>query len=140
MEQKTGTKKLSFLSKLCFGIGAFGKDAVYAIVGTWHKHEEHIGVRHIVAREQAFKGLVARVGEVIDIVVRFPAALELVAACNRKVVPCLVVALHKAFTLEVAEICLCIRAGSFGKSEMLKLEVIQSDNVGAAECVAEGYN
>lgn len=35
MEQKTGTKKLSFLSKLCFGIGAFGKDAVYAIVGTY---------------------------------------------------------------------------------------------------------
>lgn len=29
------TKKLSFLSKLCFGIGAFGKDAVYAIVGTY---------------------------------------------------------------------------------------------------------
>lgn len=28
-------KKLSFLSKLCFGIGAFGKDAVYAIVGTY---------------------------------------------------------------------------------------------------------
>lgn len=28
-------KKLSFLSKLCFGIGAFGKDAVYAIVGTF---------------------------------------------------------------------------------------------------------
>ena len=25
-------KKMSFLSKLCFGIGAFGKDAVYAIV------------------------------------------------------------------------------------------------------------
>ena len=30
-----GTKKLSFISKLCFGIGAFGKDAVYAIVGTY---------------------------------------------------------------------------------------------------------
>lgn len=30
-----GKKKLSFLSKLCFGIGAFGKDAVYAIVGTY---------------------------------------------------------------------------------------------------------
>lgn len=29
------TKKLSFISKLCFGIGAFGKDAVYAIVGTY---------------------------------------------------------------------------------------------------------
>ncbi|MDD6095441.1 MAG: melibiose:sodium transporter MelB [Clostridia bacterium] len=29
------TNKLSFLSKLCFGIGAFGKDAVYAIVGTY---------------------------------------------------------------------------------------------------------
>jgi melibiose permease len=28
-------KKLSFLSKLCFGIGAFGKDAVYALVGTY---------------------------------------------------------------------------------------------------------
>lgn len=28
-------KKLSFISKLCFGIGAFGKDAVYAIVGTY---------------------------------------------------------------------------------------------------------
>lgn len=28
-------KKMSFLSKLCFGIGAFGKDAVYAIVGTY---------------------------------------------------------------------------------------------------------
>ncbi|MCD7826903.1 MAG: melibiose:sodium transporter MelB [Clostridiaceae bacterium] len=28
-------KKLSFVSKLCFGIGAFGKDAVYAIVGTY---------------------------------------------------------------------------------------------------------
>ena len=28
-------KKLSWLSKLCFGIGAFGKDAVYAIVGTY---------------------------------------------------------------------------------------------------------
>ena len=28
-------KKLSFMSKLCFGIGAFGKDAVYAIVGTY---------------------------------------------------------------------------------------------------------
>jgi melibiose permease len=27
--------KLSFISKLCFGIGAFGKDAVYAIVGTY---------------------------------------------------------------------------------------------------------
>lgn len=27
--------KLSFLSKLCFGVGAFGKDAVYAIVGTY---------------------------------------------------------------------------------------------------------
>ena len=30
-----GTKKLNFISKLCFGIGAFGKDAVYAIVGTY---------------------------------------------------------------------------------------------------------
>lgn len=29
------TKKLSLLSKICFGIGAFGKDAVYAIVGTY---------------------------------------------------------------------------------------------------------
>lgn len=29
------TKKLSWLSKICFGIGAFGKDAVYAIVGTY---------------------------------------------------------------------------------------------------------
>ena len=28
-------KKLSFVSKLCFGIGAFGKDAVYALVGTY---------------------------------------------------------------------------------------------------------
>lgn len=28
-------QKLSFMSKLCFGIGAFGKDAVYAIVGTY---------------------------------------------------------------------------------------------------------
>jgi melibiose permease len=28
-------KKLSWLSKICFGIGAFGKDAVYAIVGTY---------------------------------------------------------------------------------------------------------
>ncbi len=28
-------KKLSFVSKMCFGIGAFGKDAVYAIVGTY---------------------------------------------------------------------------------------------------------
>lgn len=28
-------KKLGFVSKLCFGIGAFGKDAVYAIVGTY---------------------------------------------------------------------------------------------------------
>lgn len=28
-------KKLSWLSKLSFGIGAFGKDAVYAIVGTY---------------------------------------------------------------------------------------------------------
>ena len=28
------TKKLSWLSKISFGIGAFGKDAVYAIVGT----------------------------------------------------------------------------------------------------------
>lgn len=28
-------QKLSPLSKLCFGIGAFGKDAVYAIVGTY---------------------------------------------------------------------------------------------------------
>lgn len=28
-------KKLSLVSKLCFGIGAFGKDAVYAIVGTY---------------------------------------------------------------------------------------------------------
>ncbi len=28
-------QKLSFLSKLCYGIGAFGKDAVYAIVGTY---------------------------------------------------------------------------------------------------------
>ena len=28
-------KKLSFISKLSFGIGAFGKDAVYAIVGTY---------------------------------------------------------------------------------------------------------
>ena len=28
-------KKLSWLSKLCFGIGAFGKDAVYEIVGTY---------------------------------------------------------------------------------------------------------
>lgn len=28
-------KKLSWISKLCFGIGAFGKDAVYAIVGTY---------------------------------------------------------------------------------------------------------
>ncbi len=28
-------KKLNWLSKLCFGIGAFGKDAVYAIVGTF---------------------------------------------------------------------------------------------------------
>ena len=26
---------MSILSKLCFGIGAFGKDAVYAIVGTY---------------------------------------------------------------------------------------------------------
>lgn len=33
--KENGTKKLSFLSKLCFGIGAFGKDAVYAIVGTY---------------------------------------------------------------------------------------------------------
>lgn len=32
MEKKD---KLSWLSKLCFGIGAFGKDAVYAIVGTY---------------------------------------------------------------------------------------------------------
>jgi melibiose permease len=32
MEKKN---KLSFISKLCFGIGAFGKDAVYAIVGTY---------------------------------------------------------------------------------------------------------
>lgn len=29
------TKKLSWVSKICFGIGAFGKDAVYAIVGTY---------------------------------------------------------------------------------------------------------
>lgn len=29
------SKKLSWVSKLCFGIGAFGKDAVYAIVGTY---------------------------------------------------------------------------------------------------------
>jgi melibiose permease len=28
-------KKLSWLSKICFGIGAFGKDAVYALVGTY---------------------------------------------------------------------------------------------------------
>lgn len=28
-------KKLSWISKICFGIGAFGKDAVYAIVGTY---------------------------------------------------------------------------------------------------------
>jgi melibiose permease len=28
-------KKLSWVSKICFGIGAFGKDAVYAIVGTY---------------------------------------------------------------------------------------------------------
>lgn len=28
-------KKLSWLTKLCFGMGAFGKDAVYAIVGTY---------------------------------------------------------------------------------------------------------
>lgn len=28
-------QKLSWLSKLCYGIGAFGKDAVYAIVGTY---------------------------------------------------------------------------------------------------------
>ena len=28
-------KKLSLISKLSFGIGAFGKDAVYAIVGTY---------------------------------------------------------------------------------------------------------
>jgi melibiose permease len=34
MENK-GKNKLSFISKLCFGIGAFGKDAVYAIVGTY---------------------------------------------------------------------------------------------------------
>ena len=32
---KMEKKKLSFISKLCFGIGAFGKDAVYAIVGTY---------------------------------------------------------------------------------------------------------
>lgn len=32
---ETKKKKLSFISKLCFGIGAFGKDAVYAIVGTY---------------------------------------------------------------------------------------------------------
>ncbi len=32
MEKKD---KLSWLSKLCFGVGAFGKDAVYAIVGTY---------------------------------------------------------------------------------------------------------
>ena len=29
------SKKLSWVSKICFGIGAFGKDAVYAIVGTY---------------------------------------------------------------------------------------------------------
>lgn len=28
-------KKLSWLTKICFGIGAFGKDAMYAIVGTY---------------------------------------------------------------------------------------------------------
>ena len=33
--KENGIKKMSFLSKLCFGIGAFGKDAVYAIVGTY---------------------------------------------------------------------------------------------------------
>lgn len=32
---QSNTKKLSWLSKICFGIGAFGKDAVYAIVGTY---------------------------------------------------------------------------------------------------------
>ena len=30
-----GEKKLSLLTKICFGIGAFGKDAMYAIVGTF---------------------------------------------------------------------------------------------------------
>lgn len=28
-------KKMSLISKVCFGIGAFGKDAVYALVGTY---------------------------------------------------------------------------------------------------------